>query len=148
MSSPASPPRAPVRPWISWRWIALLLLAAGSLLPVAAQQNQGAVPAPYPLDRVLVAFKEQAPLAARAATVARLGLQPAGQGSPYFAELKVNPRVQAPGAGQDPVKATLQALRRDPTVRIAEPDYRVRALAIPNDTRFGEQWGLHNVGQS
>ena len=29
----------------------------------------------------------------------------------------------------------------------AEPNYRIRAAGIPNDSRFGEQYGLHNTGQ-
>ena len=28
------------------------------------------------------------------------------------------------------------------------PNYLVRAAGIPNDSRFGEQWGLHNTGQT
>jgi subtilisin family serine protease len=30
----------------------------------------------------------------------------------------------------------------------AEPNYRIHAAGIPNDSRFGEQYGLHNTGQS
>ena len=29
----------------------------------------------------------------------------------------------------------------------AEPNYRIHAAGIPNDSRFGEQYGLHNTGQ-
>ncbi len=36
----------------------------------------------------------------------------------------------------------------DPTVLYAEPNYPVSIDAVPNDSRFGEQWGLHNTGQS
>ncbi len=37
---------------------------------------------------------------------------------------------------------------RMPEVSFVEPDYPVHALAIPNDPRFGELWGLRNTGQS
>ena len=30
----------------------------------------------------------------------------------------------------------------------AEPNYRIHAAGIPNDSRFGEQYGLHNTGQT
>jgi len=29
----------------------------------------------------------------------------------------------------------------------AEPDYMVNAHAVPNDTRFGDMWGMNNTGQ-
>ena len=33
-------------------------------------------------------------------------------------------------------------------VTYAEPDYAVSAIDVPNDARFGDQWGLHNTGQT
>ena len=45
------------------------------------------------------------------------------------------------------VPDAVQAYKALPDVEYAEPNYIVRASAIPNDTRFGEQWGLHNTGQ-
>jgi subtilisin family serine protease len=38
--------------------------------------------------------------------------------------------------------------RQDPDVLYAEPNYIVRTTNTPNDTAFGELWGLHNTGQS
>lgn len=38
-------------------------------------------------------------------------------------------------------------LEADPNVEYAEPNYLYRALGTPNDARFSELWGLHNVGQ-
>jgi subtilisin family serine protease len=35
-----------------------------------------------------------------------------------------------------------------PGVQYAEPNYVVRATATPNDTRFGELWGMNNTGQT
>ena len=35
-----------------------------------------------------------------------------------------------------------------PSVAYAEPNYIVRTTLMPNDTRFGELWGLNNTGQS
>ncbi len=46
------------------------------------------------------------------------------------------------------VEGALEILRQDPSVKYAEPNYIVRALGIPNDTRFSELWGMHNTGQS
>ena len=47
----------------------------------------------------------------------------------------------------DPAAAAAR-LRRSPAVRYAEPNYIARATAIPNDPRFGAQYGLHNTGQT
>jgi subtilisin family serine protease len=46
------------------------------------------------------------------------------------------------------LEAALAALRADPHVLYAEPDYTVRMTDIPTDPRFSEQWDLHNTGQS
>jgi len=46
------------------------------------------------------------------------------------------------------VPDAIQAYKAHPDVEYAEPNYIVKASAIPNDARFGEQWGLHNIGQN
>ena len=40
------------------------------------------------------------------------------------------------------------ALNRSPDVLYAEPNYIYRATVVPNDPRFGEQYGLDNTGQN
>jgi len=45
------------------------------------------------------------------------------------------------------VPDAVQAYKAHPDVEYAEPNYIVRASAVPKDARFGEQWGLHNTGQ-
>jgi subtilisin family serine protease/subtilisin-like proprotein convertase family protein len=46
------------------------------------------------------------------------------------------------------VAQALDTLRADPSVEYAEPDYLVDPLAVPNEARFAEQYGLHNTGQN
>jgi subtilisin family serine protease len=46
------------------------------------------------------------------------------------------------------VPAALAALAAQRGVRYAEPNYVVQAEQAPNDPRYGEQWGLHNTGQT
>jgi subtilisin family serine protease len=43
--------------------------------------------------------------------------------------------------------AALRAYRALPYVRAVERDRPVSVLAVPNDPRFAEQWGLENTGQ-
>ncbi|MGH8635223.1 MAG: S8 family serine peptidase, partial [Burkholderiales bacterium] len=46
------------------------------------------------------------------------------------------------------VNEAIEKYRKDPDVLYAEPNYIVRTTNTPNDTRFGELWGLYNTGQS
>lgn len=45
------------------------------------------------------------------------------------------------------VEEAVRAYEADPDVEYAEPNYIVRKTALPDDPRFGEQWGLRNTGQ-
>ncbi len=45
------------------------------------------------------------------------------------------------------VEAAIDAYRGNPAVEYAEPNYIVKAAAVPDDKRFSEQWGLLNTGQ-
>jgi|GEM_PF-2110462 VCBS repeat-containing protein len=42
----------------------------------------------------------------------------------------------------------LQDLNNDPAVQYAEPNLIVTADVVPNDTYFGQQWGMQNTGQN
>jgi subtilisin family serine protease len=46
------------------------------------------------------------------------------------------------------VEAAIRAYRENPDIEYAEPNYIVRAAAIPDDKRFNEQWDLLNTGQA
>ena len=46
------------------------------------------------------------------------------------------------------VKEAIDLYRQDPDVLYAEPNYILRTTLTPNDPRFGEMWGLNNIGQS
>jgi len=46
------------------------------------------------------------------------------------------------------LSTTLRRLRNNRDVEYAEPNYLLRAYALPNDPRFGAQWALHNTGQT
>jgi serine protease len=45
------------------------------------------------------------------------------------------------------VLRAVAALRAQPGVRYAEPDYMMQLAATPEDPSFGQQWGLQNTGQ-
>ena len=45
------------------------------------------------------------------------------------------------------VEQAMAVYAADPNVEFAEPNYILNAQALPDDTRFLLQWGLHNSGQ-
>src|SRR5262249_19271843 len=45
------------------------------------------------------------------------------------------------------VQTLLDALRTDPDVEYAEPNYIVSAFRVPNDPSFAFLWGMRNLGQ-
>ena len=57
--------------------------------------------------------------------------------------------VALPHPGLNTVPAAVAAYTRETgLVRFAEPDYIVYAATAPDDTHYGELWGLHNTGQT
>ncbi len=48
-------------------------------------------------------------------------------------------------APQTSVESALKALRANPAVAFAEPDYLAVPAAVPNDAHFSEQWGLTKI---
>ncbi len=107
-------------------------------------------------DSVLVRFRPGVDASATARTVlgqvaskTRARSTPLGRGSvqPFtalspdrtLAKIVLEPSLT--------VEQAVAALRADPNVLYAEPNYLVRAQATPNDPEFATQWGLHNTGQ-
>lgn len=46
------------------------------------------------------------------------------------------------------VQAAIEEFKQDPDVLYAQPNFIYRALATPNDPRYGQLWGLKNTGQT
>lgn len=122
----------------------LVVLAAIVLLgfaPLASAQQPSEVYPHHP-GRVLVKFKAHISRAQAAAYAADAGLE----------VMKVTPitgihimKIK----GTQSVKDMIEALKKNPEVEYAEPDYEVHALAIfPDDPSFPSQWALHNTGQT
>jgi subtilisin family serine protease len=55
---------------------------------------------------------------------------------------ELDPRLTRYQTMTDDITATLQALRNDPRVAIAEPNYYIDTQRLPNDPRLAEQWPL------
>lgn len=97
-------------------------------------------------DRILVAFNSGLSWSEKQSSVEaaspHLFLDPIPL-SPYFERVNISGQGIAAGFT---VEQAIERLQHDPRVRIAEPDYVVRTLRIPNDPQFSELWGLHNTG--
>jgi subtilisin family serine protease len=46
------------------------------------------------------------------------------------------------------VENAVASLRQSPSILYAEPAYKRELSVVPNDTRFGELWGMNNTGQT
>ena len=128
----AGPPRRP-RERFAPRFDALEVRALLSLAPAGA----GSTPADRARD-LLVRFRADAPPAAVAALLHRLR-------ATVVAAMPDGPSRIAPGPGVSP-DAAIGVLAASGEVAYAERDdatYRV-AGTIPDDPRFGQQWGLSN----
>jgi uncharacterized repeat protein (TIGR01451 family) len=92
-------------------------------------------------DEILVQFHADVADSERQRVLAAHGLQ-------VIRALRANGilRVRIP-QGVDP-RALAARLRALPEVAAAEPNYFRYSDAVPNDPRFGEMWGLHNIGQT
>ncbi len=135
------------------QWMPAALAALAILdLGLAAVPGRGA-PAPrrasagaaFHPERVLVGFREQVSPAGRLGTLQRLNLTPEpNRQNSHFAVVRLRPAK----AGRQAVERAIAALRQDPSVRYAEPDYLVRADRTPADPSLPELWGMHNSGQT
>jgi subtilisin family serine protease len=131
------------RSWLSLlrRSFLIVALVAAAAVPVSAQEPPRQPPPAggFAAGRILVKFKPgvgglsvQRALAAQSLTVAGA--------VPSLDVLKVSVKP-----GQE--LAEVAALRSDPNVLYAEPDYIARAQpTIPNDPYYGSQWGLPQIG--
>jgi serine protease len=121
--------------------LALAGLAGGLLVGTphagALQARRGVAFGAYQDGKVLIGFRH-ARVDERHAIEARAGaseVETLGAGS-YLLHVP-------PGH----VLRAVAALRAQPGVRYAEPDYMMQLAATPDDPSFGQQWGLQNTGQ-
>ncbi|HEY3108269.1 MAG TPA: S8 family serine peptidase [Chloroflexota bacterium] len=128
----------------AWLLVALaLLLASWAPRPVGGQPaeapNAGAraaaeLAAEVRAGEVLVVLR---PGARAAAVAGRAGLAAADQIAPSVHRLRVPP-------GEE--RARAQALRADPGVAAAAPNYLRRAQFVPNDRLYAQQWAPARIG--
>jgi thermitase len=121
----------------------LLLSLALFSAPAAAASSPGVddSQATFVPGQVLVKFKAGMGATARGTSLAR-------SGHALIQDLEVpNFAVVRVSAGQS-VEAAVMAYREDPGVEYAQPNYIYSGQAVPNDSAYGQLWGLKNTGQT
>jgi subtilisin family serine protease len=138
--------------------LAIAFPAAGATRPVASHDSLGwdleqdgadaaqlmcpSADDAYHPRHLLVRFK---PGIARAA---RLGAHQLAQAQGVLRDYHVVDGLQLVEVSESQLSAALDVYAKHPDVLYAEPDYYVYPTGIPNDSDFGELWGLHNTGQT
>ncbi|HVJ46252.1 MAG TPA: S8 family serine peptidase, partial [Luteolibacter sp.] len=122
------------------RFRVVIALAASLAVGSAAED-------PFVEGEVLVTFRQDVPEETAKAAIGRRSL-------------KLARRFERIGAGERKVSGLVRErsrttadliaeLKKDPTVEAAEPNYyRHATIVAPNDTRYGQLWGLENTGQT
>lgn len=112
-----------------------ILLGLALFVPFVQAAEPDHVP-----DEVLVKFRHEASV---------FGVQQALTGRPDQRPVGASLHRVGLRAGET-VEQVILELEALPEVEYAEPNYirRVQQLSPPNDSSFGNQWGLHNTGQT
>jgi thermitase len=125
--------------------VAALIVVAATALPTSAQEPPRQPPPPagdFAPGRILVKFKPGVGQsgAQQALSAQNLNAASAANAVPSLGVLKV-----PVNSGQE--LAEVAALRGDPNVLYAEPDYVAHAQpTTPNDPHYASQWGLSKIG--
>lgn len=123
------------------RRASLLALALACATAFPATSNARSSAASYDPVRVLVAFERGVSADSRSAVHGAIG----GRVENTLAAPRLDV-VHLP-RGFDPRRAAAR-YERSPKVAYAQPNWRVHLLRTPNDALFGQEWGLHNIGQT
>lgn len=100
----------------------------------------------YAQDQVVVAFRAEVTERQRQTFLRQFGLtRDRSQANPYFDVLLVPQSARRAGVT---VESVVRGLQNHPFLRWAEFNPVLEKDYTPNDTRFGEMWGLNNTGQS
>ena len=120
---------------------AVAVAAAGPAFAATDEPDSPAsITAPYVEGQLIVGFTPGTPALDKASSLASVGAASSEQLSP----LAPDDRLVKLGSGRS-VGQALTALRKNPNVRYADPDYIVTTQVTSNDTYFtdGTLWGMY-----
>ncbi len=128
------------------RMAGLGLAAVAGFFLVSANAQELTIPVQqdrpeYVAGEVLVKFHPSVSAQAQNQAIDILGAKRlATVGKAVIAHLKLPAGMSVPQA--------VESLKSDPSVAHAQPNYLYYATAMPNDTNYGQLWGLKNTGQT
>lgn len=114
-------------------WAALSMICANNCLGDAFDR-------PYKSGELLVKYKDCARPEDKSALQSAANVRNARA----ISNSRIERVVLDPGTS---VEEAINIYAADPNVEIVEPNYIIQAQITPNDSSFGQQWGLHNTGQ-
>ena len=121
--------------------VVFLMFLCVVLLSGFRPEDGGSANKGYVEGELLVKFKGNVPQA----TIARLN---EGVGAQVLREFGIVRGLYYIKMTPRDFERALDEYGSSPYVEYVEPNYRVRALATPNDTEFDYLWGMHNTGQT
>ncbi|MCR4300995.1 MAG: S8 family serine peptidase [Sulfuricaulis sp.] len=124
---------------IAGSFFGAVAMAVSVQLPV--RQVKSLTGPSYVADEILVKFKPDVAGQIKAQVIER-------HGDRHIRELTSNGYVHVklrPGYG---VSQGMTLYNADPNIESVQPNYIYHALAVPNDTQYGQMWGLKNTGQT
>ncbi len=119
----------------NWLIIPALLLLAGGFAGAKPPLSKKPAQPAYAEGELLVKYKSGVPARERAAHVRGLGAQKVKE----FKRLHIQHVKLPPGLS---VARGIEMFEQNPNVEYAEPNYILRAEVLPDDPRYGEQWGM------
>jgi thermitase len=118
--------------------VSLLMALLFAVVSGQSTATNQAAPMPFRPGGVLVKFKLEAVAAEVQAVLSRRGLSVERE----IPTLGLKSLAVLPGQEL----ATIESLRRDPSVEYAEPDYRAAVAIVPNDAYWDKQWAPAKIG--
>ncbi|MCP4279778.1 MAG: S8 family serine peptidase, partial [Alteromonas sp.] len=122
-----------------------------ALLPLMVSSHAHAAKAEIFDDSVIVVYKENVSKAekmrARSSVGARISDANRDEVDDRFSNL-LNGRIAKLELRGKSVKDAIEILKKNPAVKIAEPNFLYRKALVPNDPSYGDLWGLNNTGQA
>jgi subtilisin family serine protease len=119
----------------------IAVLAVLSLVACGDAPHESSRPSVYRQGELIVKFRAGVTETEKGHSLTRLGARQRESAARGTLE-----RIHLPEGMA--VEDAVRSFREMPGVEYAEPNYLVKASALPNDTRFQELWGFHNTGQT
>ncbi len=133
---------------ISFRILLVVFLASAALLAAPGGREYRTVAAPaFVPGEVIVQYRTYVSGSAAMSYSRRLGLPEGVRALRHTIRGKGPMHVNRIRPGQN-LQQAIAAFQSNPDVEYAQPNYVYRALTAPNDTKYGDMWGLKNTGQT